>query len=121
MHCSTPVCDRSEICKGPLCCNTVMFEALSSVTDWFDRNSVDYVVLDGTLLGGARDKDIIPWTADLDIGISAKDVPKLINQTDIPFHFAYKHEVIIPRGCEDHNPGFPGKYSDSTPSLNTLV
>jgi len=104
-----------------MCCNTVMYEALSSITAWMDQHAVEYVVLDGTLLGAARDKDVIPWTADLDIGISAKDVPKLIHQKDIPFHFAYKQEIVIPRGCEAHNPGFPGNYSNSTPSLHTLA
>jgi hypothetical protein len=121
MHCSTPICDRTVKCKGAMCCNTVMYDALSNITAWFDRHDVEYVVLDGTLLGGARDKDVIPWTEDLDIGIHAKDVPKLIRQKEIPFHFAYKQETVIPRGCEAHNPGFPGKYSDSTPSLDTLA
>lgn len=121
MNCSTPICDRHVHCKGATCCNTVMFNALSSITDWMDRNQIEYVVLDGTLLGGARNQDVIPWTADLDIGIHSKDVPKVLAQRDIPFHFAYTHQVVIPRGCEAHNPGFPGEYNESTPTLQSLA
>jgi len=88
-----------------------MFHALSEITGWMEKNSVEYVILAGTLLGAYRDMDIIPWTADVDIGIYAKDVAKLIAQQDIPWNFAYKRSFGIPRGCEDGHPGFPGNYS----------
>lgn len=112
LYCSIPSCDRRPECQGAKCCKTVMFEALLSITDWMDNHAVEYVLLHGTLLGAKRDKDIIPWTSDLDIGISAKDVQKLIQQNDIPFNFGYDQNFVIPRGCEDHNPGFPGEYQD---------
>lgn len=110
-ECNIPQCSRSEQCQGEQCCSTQMFHALSEITGWMEKNSVEYVILDGTLLGAYRDMDIIPWTADVDIGIYAKDVAKLIAQQDIPWNFAYKPSFGIPRGCEDGHPGFPGNYS----------
>lgn len=110
MACDIPICDRS-CSQGPECCATQMFEAVSEITSWMESNNVEYVVLFGTLLGAQRDKDIIQWTGDVDIGIYKKDVAKLTNQTDIPWSFGYQDSFDLPRGCENHHPGFPGNYS----------
>merc|ERR1712032_99310 len=75
------------------------------------KNDVEYYVLFGTLLGAHRDKDIIPWSGDLDLGIYSKDVLKLTTQKDIPWSFGYQNSFVIPRGCENHHEGFPGNYS----------
>lgn len=116
LNCAVPQCDRSDGCAGKKCCSTQMFEALTEITGWMDSNSVEYVLLFGTLLGAYRDKDIIPWTGDIDLGIYSKDVDKLIAQKDIPWNFAFQDSFTIPRGCENHHPGFPGKYSNFTMS-----
>lgn len=114
MTCNVPQCSRADGCQGAECCNTQMFEAVSAISDWMKSNDVDYTLLFGTLLGAYRDNDVIPWTGDVDIGIYSKDVAKLIGQTDIPWHFGYKDTFDIPRGCENHHPGFPGAYSKFT-------
>jgi len=110
MSCAIPICDRS-CSHGVGCCATQMFEALSEITSWMDSNTVEYVVLFGTLLGAHRDKDIIQWTGDLDIGIYSKDVAKLTAQKDIPWSFGYQKSFGMPRGCENNHKGFPGNYS----------
>jgi len=114
MTCNVPQCSRADGCQGAECCNTQMFEAVSAISDWMKSNDVDYTLLFGTLLGAYRDNDVIPWTGDVDIGIYSKDVAKLIGQTDIPWQFGYKNTFEIPRGCENHHPGFPGAYSKFT-------
>lgn len=114
MTCDVPQCSREHGCQGAQCCSTQMFEAVSAISDWMDSNDVKYTLLFGTLLGAYRDHDIIPWTGDVDIGIYSKDVAKLINQTDIPWQFGYTDRFVIPRGCENHHPGFPGNYGQFT-------
>jgi len=110
MSCDVPMCSRS-CSEGAECCATQMFNALSEITSWMKKNDVEYSVLFGTLLGAHRDKDIIQWTGDVDIGIYSKDVQKLIAQKDIPWSFGYQDSFVIPRGCENHHAGFPGEYS----------
>lgn len=100
-ECVTPRCQRHEGCQGPSCCQEVMFRALVEITEFFDRNAIDYAILFGTLLGAARDKDIIPWTADLDIGIYQRDAPRLWNQDEIPFSFGFTPNYWFTRGCEN--------------------
>jgi len=110
MSCDIPMCSRN-CSEGAECCATQMFEALSEITSWMKKNDVEYSVLFGTLLGAHRDKDIIQWTADVDLGIYSKDVLKLTTQKDIPWGFGYQNSFKIPRGCENHHEGFPGEYS----------
>jgi len=116
LTCAIPRCSRSPSCRGAECCGTQMFKAVSAITGWMDSNSIEYVLLHGTLLGAYRDNDIIPWTGDVDLGIYSKDVGKLIAQKDIPWHFGYKDCFVVPRGCEYHanSSGFPGTYSSFT-------
>jgi len=110
MSCDIPMCSRN-CSEGAECCATQMFEALSEITSWMKKNDVEYSVLFGTLLGAHRDKDIIRWTGDVDLGIYSKDVLKLTTQKDIPWRFGYQNSFAIPRGCENHHKGFPGEYS----------
>lgn len=102
-ECVTPVCDRSDDCKGPNCCHEVMLRALIQITNWFDEQDIEYVLLFGTLLGAHRDKSIIPWTADLDLGIYSRDSSKLYGQRDIPFSFGFADGYYFMRGCENRN------------------
>jgi len=111
MSCAIPICSRN-CSQGAECCATQMFNALSEITSWMKENDVKYSLLFGTLLGAHRDKDIIQWTGDLDIGIYAKDVVKLTMQKDIPWSFGYQDSFTIPRGCDNNlDSSFPGKLS----------
>eukprot|EP00928_Gymnodinium_smaydae_P078455 TRINITY_DN6245_c0_g1_i1.p1 TRINITY_DN6245_c0_g1~~TRINITY_DN6245_c0_g1_i1.p1 ORF type:complete len:286 (+),score=16.08 TRINITY_DN6245_c0_g1_i1:61-918(+) len=114
MSCSFPACSRAASCRGAECCSHQMFEAVSTITDYMKKADIDHVLLFGTLLGAYRDHDIIPWTGDIDIGIFSADVPKIVAQHEIPWSFGYTDRFQIPRGCENHHPGFPGVYKSST-------
>eukprot|EP00928_Gymnodinium_smaydae_P007649 TRINITY_DN12741_c0_g1_i2.p1 TRINITY_DN12741_c0_g1~~TRINITY_DN12741_c0_g1_i2.p1 ORF type:complete len:757 (-),score=149.98 TRINITY_DN12741_c0_g1_i2:97-2367(-) len=67
--CRSPPCSRDmSSCRfNGNCCSDFMFEMLVDFTDFLSRNNVTHFVTEGTLLGAVRDKDIIPYTGDLDI------------------------------------------------------
>eukprot|EP00929_Paragymnodinium_shiwhaense_P037247 TRINITY_DN19881_c0_g1_i2.p1 TRINITY_DN19881_c0_g1~~TRINITY_DN19881_c0_g1_i2.p1 ORF type:complete len:983 (-),score=232.71 TRINITY_DN19881_c0_g1_i2:160-2988(-) len=67
--CRTPPCSRDvESCKANNnCCTDRMFEMLTDFTNFLSRHNVTYYLAEGTLLGAIREKDIIPYTGDLDI------------------------------------------------------
>lgn len=69
--CRSPPCSRDEdSCKlNGNCCKDLMYEMLSDFSDFLTRNNVTHFVVEGTLLGGVREKDIIPYTADVDLMI----------------------------------------------------
>jgi len=69
--CRSPPCSRDmKTCKfNDNCCADRMYEMLSDVSDFLKSRSVTHFVVAGTLLGAVRDKDIIPYTSDLDIVI----------------------------------------------------
>ncbi|CAE8648145.1 unnamed protein product, partial [Polarella glacialis] len=67
--CRSPPCSRDEeSCRfNGNCCKDFMFEMLVDFSEFLSRNNVTHAVVEGTLLGAIRDKDIIPYTADLDV------------------------------------------------------
>ena len=52
---------------------------LEKVSKLLDDYKIDYFIDGGTLLGAVRDKDIIPYDDDVDIGVLHKDFNKLMN------------------------------------------
>lgn len=53
-------------------------DQLFQVLQVFDRFGVVYHLEGGTLLGIARDGDLIPWDKDLDVSIMSDQVPQLL-------------------------------------------
>ncbi|MCI9030965.1 MAG: LicD family protein [Clostridia bacterium] len=47
------------------------------IDDMCRRSGIKYTVIDGTLLGAVRDKNIIPWDGDIDIAMTHKELEKL--------------------------------------------
>ncbi len=57
-------------------------DLLKKVTNEIDKSNVEYWLEGGTLLGAIRDKKLIPWDHDLDIGIkfsNDKEIKQLIS------------------------------------------
>lgn len=67
--CRSPPCSRdTESCKyNGNCCADRMYEMLSDFSDFLTSRNVTHFLVAGTLLGAIRDKDIIPFTSDIDI------------------------------------------------------
>jgi len=50
---------------------------LLDVVSLFEKNSINYHLEGGTLLGIVRDNDLLPWDHDVDISVPDSDVSKL--------------------------------------------
>lgn len=62
-----------RIVRGPDIDVTAATKDLLTVKTILDRLKVPFFLLSGTCLGAIRDKRIIPWDHDLDLGIIAED------------------------------------------------
>ncbi len=76
-HCvRDPRCEADPLVQ-PDCCVTHLMRLVRAVTR--AANSVELVALAGTLLGAVRnDGRILPWTADVDVGVAQQDMPLLV-------------------------------------------
>jgi hypothetical protein len=54
-----------------------MILMLLDVTRWLDKQQIPYFIVYGTLLGALRDRDIMPWTQDMDIVVDRSYWPRL--------------------------------------------
>ncbi|XP_020642794.3 ribitol 5-phosphate transferase FKRP [Pogona vitticeps] len=59
----------------PPCCLKALRETAKYVINILETSGVRYWLEGGTLLGAARDQDIIPWDYDVDLGIYLEDIP----------------------------------------------
>ena len=55
--------------------NTVEF--CKKMTDFLDKNGIEYFISSGTLIGAMRHKGFIPWDDDFDTGVLRKDFEKV--------------------------------------------
>jgi len=56
-----------------------LYRIMSQADKILSTNNVPYFISCGTLLGAIRDKGLIPWDNDIDIGIEQKDLDKLVS------------------------------------------
>ncbi|XP_074651803.1 ribitol 5-phosphate transferase FKRP-like [Tubulanus polymorphus] len=63
----------------PPCCLKGLRETAAYVIRALEESGVRYWLEGGSLLGAARNEDIIPWDYDVDIGIYLEDIPKCKN------------------------------------------
>eukprot|EP00931_Biecheleriopsis_adriatica_P105533 TRINITY_DN80097_c0_g1_i1.p1 TRINITY_DN80097_c0_g1~~TRINITY_DN80097_c0_g1_i1.p1 ORF type:complete len:1213 (+),score=251.50 TRINITY_DN80097_c0_g1_i1:167-3640(+) len=87
LSCRTPKCDRnattcalstSRSLTTPYgCCSDYMLLMITDVTDWLAKQEIPYFITYGTLLGAARQNDILPWTQDMDIVVDRSYWPRL--------------------------------------------
>ena len=52
--------------------------SLRQIKKIFDKHKIDFWLDFGTLLGAFRDKQIIPWDKDIDLGMWREDLQKLL-------------------------------------------
>ncbi len=58
-----------------------LFELLCATADLLERESIDYWIEAGALLGSQRDGALIPWDGDLDIGVMDSGLDRLQRAT----------------------------------------
>jgi phosphorylcholine metabolism protein LicD/ubiquinone/menaquinone biosynthesis C-methylase UbiE len=56
-----------------------LYQIIKDFHEILTENKVPYWISDGTLLGAVRNKEIIPWDDDLDVGIHENDLDQFIN------------------------------------------
>ena len=66
----------------PPCCASHLYELLKFTTDLFHKNNIEYMLMDGTLLGSIRHNGIIPWDTDIDIGVYDKYFKSIMDLKD---------------------------------------
>ncbi len=57
---------------------TELYQAMKDIHEVFTRCNVPYFADSGTLLGAVRNKGIIPWDDDHDLGVLSQDIPKIL-------------------------------------------
>jgi phosphorylcholine metabolism protein LicD len=75
----TKKCDTK---KGEMlndCCKRNLIELLEIIDIIFEKHNILYWIDYGTLLGATRNKDIIPYDDDGDIGILRQDLDRLLS------------------------------------------
>lgn len=59
-----------------------LYKNMSCLDKIFTDNKLGYFIICGTLIGAVRDKGLIPWDHDIDIGIMETDLPKMLALKD---------------------------------------
>lgn len=74
----------------------IYYEGMKTVDKILTENDIHYFAICGTLLGAVRQKSILPWDDDCDIGITEMDLEKF---SRIKSKFPY--DVLLPshQGC----------------------
>ena len=59
--------------------HNVLLEILIYVTEFCEKNNIEYCLVYGTALGAFRHGGFIPWDDDVDIAIPRRDYNRFIN------------------------------------------
>lgn len=74
----------------------ILYEGMNKVHNILKENDIPYFAICGTLLGAIRDKEIIPWDDDIDIGIFEGDMDKF-NNIDFDY-YGYEMKPVLRSG-----------------------
>lgn len=83
-NCQRITCSMSDNCKKPWsqrdltrnCCSDSLFTMLTEIISILEKNEISPTIIYGTLIGSLRDEDIISFTPDVDIALSAENYNK---------------------------------------------
>lgn len=91
------VCNKkTNRCKGVhQCCHNNLLELLDFTVGLFEKHNIRYWLAYGTLLGAVRNKQIIPWDEDIDIGVMLGDTPRILPLTLEFFRAGYPIKVSV--------------------------
>ena len=76
------------------------YDILVALTDFFEKNDIEYILCGGTMLGAVRHNGFIPWDDDIDIFVLRKDYEKLKNLARKNFTLG-RYKISIP-GMDKH-------------------
>jgi len=88
-------------------------ETLRKVKKILDNHNINYWLDEGTLLGAVREKKLIEWDHDIDLGVWSTTIPKIVPLFDelrsagieVCFHEEKNHIKLLSKGYEaDINP-----------------
>jgi len=73
-------CNISSKCEKPWserdakdnCCSDILFSMLIDLISVMEKHNIQPCIFFGTLIGSLRDKDVIAWTPDIDLGLDFK-------------------------------------------------
>lgn len=82
-----------------------LLETLYCLDDICRRNSIDYYLIGGSLLGAVRYGDLIPWDDDVDVQMTRENFDKLLALPDSEFPEGFG--VIDPKGKDERHVFLP--------------
>lgn len=91
-----PCTRETERCSGTnQCCRNNLTELLLFVDEFMKRHEFQYWLAYGTLLGCVRDKTLIPWDEDIDLGITLNTSVVLLRYMSEFLKVGYSYKVSI--------------------------
>jgi hypothetical protein len=73
-----PLPKNMNINELPLCAS-VLYTMLKDIDETLSESNIDYYITFGTLLGSLQQKDLFPWTSDLDLAVSEQNFTSLVS------------------------------------------
>ena len=61
---------------------SMLYKLLQDVTDVLTVHQIPYFVDGGTMLGACREKDLIPWDDDIDLGMTPPNYNRMLKIQD---------------------------------------
>ena len=79
---------------------TILISILNDITDFCDRNGLNYFLGGGTALGAVRHQGFIPWDDDIDINMPRRDFERFASE--FPKEFQEKYWLHVPNTTQNY-------------------